>query len=277
VNPAARPAGTRKHPAGLPKVDRHDAVYLTQVERDVILRHCHPTIRNMMIVGLGTGMRIGELIGLQVKHVHLVGAGGTVHVRRTSKRGKRFGPPKSAAGRRDITVGLRGCQALREQVDGKGPEDFVFMAARGGPCHESTVRKLYWKKALAAAQRCTEHPPPPAVTSRGVQRLHRDDEVSTCACPHRLHRLPRIHDWRHSHASDLIAAGWSAKKIQVRLGHSNYQLTMNTYGHLFNTGDDGELAALDMLALPEPASRARRALAGSVRRRVVRRSAAVRR
>lgn len=277
LNPAARPAGMRKHPAGLPKVDKHDAIYMTLTERNLILQHCHPAIRNMMIVGLGTGLRLGELVGLQVKHVHLVGASGAVHVRRTAKRGKRFGPPKSAAGRRDVTIGARACQALREQVDGKRPDDFVFTAARGGACDETTVRKLYWKKALAAAQRCVEHPPPAPKAVNGSPRLLRVDEVSTCACPGRLHRLPRIHDWRHSHASDLIAAGWSAKKIQVRLGHSNYQLTMNTYGHLFNTGDDGELAALDMLGLPEPATRARRALAGSVRRRVVRRSAVGRR
>nr|WP_221374320.1 tyrosine-type recombinase/integrase [Actinoplanes polyasparticus] len=283
VNPAARPAGARRNPAGLPKVEKHDAIYLTHEERELILAHCRPLVRSMMLAALATGMRIGELIALRVEDVHLHGAGGVVKVRRTLKSGprrggRRFGPPKSAAGRRDITVGVTGSRVLREQVAGKRPADHVFTAPQGGICDPSTLRNNYWRQAIAAAQRCAEHPPPePPKPSKGVRRHLRVDEVSTCACESRLHRTPRFHDLRHSHASDLIGAGWSAKKIQVRLGHSNYLLTMNTYGHLFNTGDEGELHAVDTLLLPDrPVTAARREPARSVHRRTARRRVAAR-
>jgi integrase len=47
-------------------------------------------------------------------------------------------------------------------------------------------------------------------------------------------RRIRFHDLRHSAASILIALGVHPKAIQELLRHSSIQLTMDTYGHLFN-------------------------------------------
>src|SRR5215471_17537600 len=46
-------------------------------------------------------------------------------------------------------------------------------------------------------------------------------------------RQIRFHDVRHSAASILIALGVHPKAIQELLRHSSIQLTMDTYGHLF--------------------------------------------
>jgi integrase len=46
-------------------------------------------------------------------------------------------------------------------------------------------------------------------------------------------RRIRFHDLRHSAASILIAKGIHPKAIQELLRHSSIQLTMVTYGHLF--------------------------------------------
>ena len=43
----------------------------------------------------------------------------------------------------------------------------------------------------------------------------------------------RIHDLRHSHASLLVAMGFSPKEIAERLGHENIETTLNTYSHLY--------------------------------------------
>lgn len=43
----------------------------------------------------------------------------------------------------------------------------------------------------------------------------------------------RIHDFRHSHASLLIANGANIVLVAKRLGHTNTQQTLNTYAHLF--------------------------------------------
>jgi integrase len=43
----------------------------------------------------------------------------------------------------------------------------------------------------------------------------------------------RFHDLRHFFASMLIAQGESPKYVSDQLGHSNIQITFDTYGHLF--------------------------------------------
>jgi integrase/recombinase XerD len=40
------------------------------------------------------------------------------------------------------------------------------------------------------------------------------------------------HMLRHSHATELIKAGWDASYVQKRLGHAQVQTTINTYVHL---------------------------------------------
>jgi integrase/recombinase XerD len=44
------------------------------------------------------------------------------------------------------------------------------------------------------------------------------------------------HLLRHTHATELIRAGWDMAHVQQRLGHSSIQTTINTYVHL--TEDD---------------------------------------
>ncbi|CYW22697.1 tyrosine-type recombinase/integrase [Streptococcus suis] len=46
--------------------------------------------------------------------------------------------------------------------------------------------------------------------------------------------LPNVgfHAFRHTHASMLLNAGVPYKQIQLRLGHSRIEMTMNIYGHL---------------------------------------------
>lgn len=43
----------------------------------------------------------------------------------------------------------------------------------------------------------------------------------------------RIHDFRHTHASLLVNEGINIQEIARRLGHSDVQMTWNTYSHLY--------------------------------------------
>lgn len=43
----------------------------------------------------------------------------------------------------------------------------------------------------------------------------------------------RIHDFRHSHATLLANEGINIQEISRRLGHSNVEITWNTYSHLY--------------------------------------------
>lgn len=58
-----------------------------------------------------------------------------------------------------------------------------------------------------------------------------------------LHYI-RIHDFRHSHASNLIEAGVNMYKISKRLGHSSISITMDRYGHLIDEDGDEILSAI---------------------------------
>jgi integrase len=68
-----------------------------------------------------------------------------------------------------------------------------------------------------------------------------------------------LHCLRHFYASWLInrpakgGLGLPPKEVQERLGHASITLTMDTYGHLFESEDDGkELAAAEakLFAVP---------------------------
>lgn len=43
----------------------------------------------------------------------------------------------------------------------------------------------------------------------------------------------RLHDFRHSHASLLANEGINIQEIARRLGHSNVEITLRTYSHLY--------------------------------------------
>ena len=47
-----------------------------------------------------------------------------------------------------------------------------------------------------------------------------------------------LHAFRHTHASQLIAAGMDVLTISRRLGHGTPTLTLGVYGHLFSNTDD---------------------------------------
>ena len=48
----------------------------------------------------------------------------------------------------------------------------------------------------------------------------------------------RIHDFRHSHASNLIGEGMDIVAVSKRLGHSNVEMTLSVYTHLLNKNND---------------------------------------
>lgn len=69
-------------------------------------------------------------------------------------------------------------------------------------------------------------------------------------------KYPGLHNLRHFYASWCInrrADGGlelPAKVVQERLGHSTIAMTLDTYGHLFPSGDDGaELEAAERALL----------------------------
>lgn len=247
ANPAVALPGERKNYVGLPGEGDFDGMFLEAWESDLILRHCAPPLRDLVFVALRTGMRVGEIVALEVKDVLFPrGGGATVRVRRTVKHDGTIGVPKTPKSLRDITVVGESAVVLERLTRGRRPGERLFCTARSRPWDIGSLRESHWLPALAAAMRCPEHMPPmPGKPSHGVTRRHRLDEVSTCDCAGVLRRRPRIHDLRHTHASACLESGMSPKKVQLRLGHASYQTTMKIYAHVLNNGGDDELAAVE--------------------------------
>nr|WP_281583258.1 tyrosine-type recombinase/integrase [Verrucosispora sp. WMMC514] len=225
-------------------------MFLTPGEVERIHAHCDRQIADMWLVLVRTGLRLGELLVLRVQDVTVEGDEPEVRVRRALKHGGRIGLPKSATSIRAVTVDSEVAVLLARRCKGKGPRELVF------PCpgkksgertwRENNLYRRHWLPSIAAAMRCEQHPPPePPKPARGPRRKLRPDEVSTCGCPGVLRRRPRLHDGRHTHATDLIRAGWELHDVQKRLGHASPLTTLTIYGHAW---DGPKRAQLDELA-----------------------------
>jgi integrase len=53
-----------------------------------------------------------------------------------------------------------------------------------------------------------------------------------------LRRQVRLLRLRHTHASQLIAAGMDVVTISHRFGHASPTIALNVFGHLFSNTDD---------------------------------------
>jgi len=64
-------------------------------------------------------------------------------------------------------------------------------------------------------------------------------------------KLPkiRLHDLRHTNATTLIQAGVNPRVVQQRLGHSDVNITLNTYTHVLPQMDVDAAAKLDSIML----------------------------
>ena len=59
-------------------------------------------------------------------------------------------------------------------------------------------------------------------------------------------KLPKVtlHALRHTHVSQLIAAGLDVVTVSRRIGHSNPTVTLNVYAHLFGNTDERAASAV---------------------------------
>jgi integrase len=63
----------------------------------------------------------------------------------------------------------------------------------------------------------------------------------------RLLKLPKVtlHALRHTHVSQLLAAGLDVVTVNRRIGHSNPTVTLSVYAHLFGNTDEKAAEAVE--------------------------------
>lgn len=277
TNPCAKTSGQRSK--GLPRLRRHPAVYLTVAEAELILRCCDGAIRDLVAVAFGTGLRLGELLALQVGQVDLDAEVPVLHVERARKKSGEVGDPKSEAGNRPVALTGTLTAILTPRVAGKRPGALVFPSPGGKLWDPKNLRNRFWRPAIVTAARCPQHPPKSEASetpagadpdllcgdyggTRGDGGVCRAkvavgwnrcrwhlgpaaDAVSDCECPTRLHDLPRFHDTRHSAVDWLLDAGWELNDVQIRIGHGSIKTTIDQYGNRRRRANAERLAALD--------------------------------
>lgn len=174
---------------------------LSAAQVKTLIDGCH-NIRDKFLICLlyETGMRIGEALGLRHEDIHSKGIN-EIHL---TNRVDNFNEARAKTGDRVIHVSKELMRLYSDYLIEEYPEDldsdYVFVNCwsepLGTPMKKDNVNGLF-------------------------RRLAKKTGIK--AYPHLL---------RHTHATELIRAGWHMAYVQKRLGHADVQTTINTYAHL---------------------------------------------
>ncbi len=176
----------------------------------------------LYVVAIGTGMRLGEIFGLQWPDVDLKGRAINVRSTLIEINGKlSLAEPKTPKSRRRVDLPQFVVEALTKHRaqsvrEGFAKEPWVFCNSAGGPLRRTHFHINHFKPMLASAEL-------PAI---------------------------RFHDLRHTSATLLLAAGVHPKIVQERLGHSQIGITLDTYSHVVPTVQLEAAGKLDALMRP---------------------------
>ena len=193
-----------------PRPDSHeiDALGSADMRRFLDATRSHP-LHCIVLLAATTGMRRGELLALRWADVNLdVGA---VEVRRSlseTKAGLAFKAPKTSKAERRVPLLPQAVTALRAHHAAQARERLA-----AGPSYDN--------KDLVFAEPDGSIVRPSRFSSR-YKRLVVSVGFTSL----------RFHDLRHSHATLLFQEGVHPKVVSERLGHSNVNITLNTYTHV---------------------------------------------
>jgi integrase len=169
-----------------------------------------PRLYALYVLGVTTGMRQGELIGLQWNDLDL--GAGRLTVKRSVFKGK-IGTPKTARGSRTVRLTRLAVDALtRHKNQHKTSESWVFSTRNGTPLDCGNLHRDHWQRLL--------------------------DEAG----------LPRVSfhaGTRHTCATLLLGQGVHPKLVADLLGHASIKTTLNIYSSVMPSMQDGVADAIE--------------------------------
>jgi integrase len=225
----ANPASSRMRAAKRRQVRELSKIrFLTPDEARAFLRAVRgDRYEALYILALTTGMRQGEMLGLQWPDADL--DAGKITISRSLHRTKRRRDPEDATPwfqlRHPKTPGSR------RSLEIPPVTIEALLAHQKKQKQQRLLADASWKEQRLIFTTRTGTP----VDTTNV--LHQYQRILQAADLPKM----RFYDLRHTHASLLIAEGVHPKKIAERLGHASIKLTMDLYGHLFD-GSDKESA-----------------------------------
>jgi len=202
TNPAARLRRIFKRKkdrrAGIAPLEREEVQHLLNTVNEKF-----PQVYPLILCAVRTGLRQGELIGLQWGDIDF--HGGFLEVRRGVVLRQETTPKSHKIRRVDMSQQLQATlkkvkelRQLEAMAEGRELAPWVFLAKGGNRWDDRHLRRV-WVKCLDGS---------------GLRQV-------------------RFHDLRHTYASELAEQGAPPKYVQSQLGHSSIQVTMDIYSHLF--------------------------------------------
>ena len=214
----------------LPRVDEVEMRVLTVKEQEQLeneLAVSNEKLAFGVYLSLKLGIRLGEVLGLRWCDIDF--NSGIVHIRRTVNRLEKLdgsgtelvvGTPKSKKSVRDIPISegfwkkLLLYWAKQSRMMRKPPrnDDYLLCSSIGGPAEPKTMQETF-KRILKVA---------------GIADAN-------------------FHSLRHTFATRAIEKGADVKTLSVLLGHSDVNITANTYAHTDLTEKQAEVNAITSL------------------------------
>jgi integrase len=201
------------------KVKKYHIDPLTREETKLLLETCltnYPKHYPMLLTLCRTGMRLGEVIALQWGDIDFNNR--FIIVRRSRSKSHTSTPKNDKYRNVDMSRQLTECLSKlkikrKEEylAKGEGVPEWIFISEIGTPLIEGHWRERVFKKILEKAKL----------------------------------RQIRIHDIRHTYASQLIQDNRSLAYIKDQLGHHSIQVTVDIYGHLVPGANKEVVDSLD--------------------------------
>ena len=181
--------------------------YLTHREARRLLAKADPLFRDLIMLALRTGMRLGELRELRTGDVTL----GATRIRVSRQRTKKGRITKPKGDKiRTIQVPTDAVAMLRKRLAGLEVDELVF--------------------SKPAGYKASHRSEPPA--EGGEPWSHKDvfGAVTRAAEAAKIGRKIGVHTLRHTFATHAVAAGVPLSVVSRQLGHSDVRTTMR-YAH----------------------------------------------
>ena len=176
---------------GLP-VGRTDVEPFTIEEVQTILGSVRADFRNYYTVRFFTGMRTGEIDGLQWRYVDFDRR--EILIRQALVNGE-LGATKTDGSARDILMSAPVLEALTEQRKATGHLDYVFCNAAGNPlCHRNVTKRVWY----------------PILRHLGLRKR-------------------RPYQSRHTAATLWLASGENPEWVARQLGHTTTEMLFRRY------------------------------------------------
>lgn len=183
----------------LPKIVGDEPQFLTTQEIKLLIEKAGPAHAPVVELLAKTGMRWGELAGLQVGDVDFERRVIRIRRQQTEVNGKMIDKAPKHDKRRVVPLVDSLRPVLEKAIAGKDDSDLVLTTPRGAVLRVRNERRAWFDAA--------------------VKEIGREGFTP--------------HDLRHTFASLAIKSGANPKALQAMLGHSSITITMDRYSHLY--------------------------------------------